>query len=94
MAITIIAVLFGAYVVVEALHALNLMGRGEKLFRRVKYITAATCGVWFISTALNAELSWLELAQASVIVLFVWPKTVARIRHFFYWPLIDMRSRR
>ena len=86
MAISIISIIFGVYVVAESLHALNLMTSSEKLCRRAKYVLAAFCGAWFIYNAWAADMSWLELAQAYVIVLFVWPKTVERVTRSHYWP--------
>lgn len=81
MAQQIIAVLLGLYLLGEAIAAASLMEGGDKLSRLGKYLLVVIVGLWLVFKPSEADA--VHLVMAAALALFLWPKMLKRIDHFF-----------
>lgn len=74
---TILFVL-GFYVFCESLQAANLMDRGDRLCRIMKYLGTAIAGCYAMYISVTSAWAWQDLIWAITLSLWVWPKMLRR----------------
>ena len=84
MQISVVAL--SAYIFFESLDAISAMAGGMADFcHKAKYALALGAALAFGYFALfgKADVLWLALIAAMTVALFVWPRTVWRVRRYF-----------
>ena len=92
--LSIFAAFFAIYILLESLDAIRRMCAGIRLFcHKSKYVGAMACAAWTIYPAVLLEITAFHILLLGTIALFIWPRTIWRLRRCDWFWEIEFRLR-
>jgi len=92
--ICIASVLLSIYILLESLDAIRNMCGGWRYFcHKNKYVGSLAVAFWTIYSAVLLELTAFHMLLIGTIALFIWPRTIWRLRRCDWFWEIEFRLR-